>query len=66
LIDRQAACQMLGNISATTAQRLERQGKLTPRKLSGTPLGRTYYSRAEVVALAEAKMPRALTIKEAR
>jgi len=53
LVERAEACRMLGGISTATAIRLEAAGKLTPRKLFGAPLGKTFYAHKEVVALAK-------------
>jgi hypothetical protein len=51
LIPRREACRLL-NISVSMALRLEGLGKLDPVKLGG-PLGRTHYTRVQVLSLAQ-------------
>lgn len=53
LIERTEAAKVLGNCSISTLIRLETAGKLTPHKLAGSPLGKTFYEHTEVVALSK-------------
>jgi hypothetical protein len=53
LYSRNQVCRMLGGVHPATVVRLEEAGKLHPVKLNPGKLGRVYYRRAEVVALAE-------------
>jgi len=46
--------RMLGGISYPTVIRLELAGKLSPVKLKPGKLGKTFYRRADVMALVEA------------
>jgi hypothetical protein len=55
LIPRDEAARLLGGISVTTCLRLERAGRLHPRKLLGSPGGRVFYERDEIMALAEGR-----------
>jgi hypothetical protein len=59
LIERTEAAKVLGNCSISTLIRLETAGKLTPHKLAGSPLGKTFYEHTEVVALSKGAMMRA-------
>ena len=54
LYDRHAAKRLLGNVSLSTLIRLERAGRLQPRKLAGSAAGKTYYSAADIDAVAGA------------
>ena len=51
LLNRNQVAKILG-ISFTSIHRLEASGQLKPRKLiAGSPQGRTFYRRADVMAL---------------
>jgi hypothetical protein len=53
LFSRSQVCRMLGGVHKATVIRLEQAGKLPPVKLTKDDQGRTYYRRADVLALAE-------------
>ena len=54
LFTREQVMRMLGGISYPTVIRLELAGKLSPVKLKPGKLGKTFYRRADVMALVEA------------
>lgn len=51
LVSRAQVCRMLGGVHKTTVIRLEKAGKLQPKKLSDDPSGTVYYRREQVMAL---------------
>jgi hypothetical protein len=53
LFSRSQVCRLLGGVHVATVIRLEQSGKLPPVKLTPADQGRTYYRRADVMALAE-------------
>jgi hypothetical protein len=53
LFTREQVMRMLGGISYPTVIRLEVAGKLPPVKLKPGKLGKTFYRRADVMALVE-------------
>lgn len=54
LVSRKQAAEMLGGLSVWTLMYHERQGRLTPVRLSGKARGQVYYDRLELEAFVEA------------
>ena len=53
LFSRKQVCRMLGGVHPATVVRLEKAGKLRPKKLTADPSSVVYYPRADVMALIE-------------
>ena len=53
LYSRAQVQEMLGGVSIMTLIRLEKDGKLTPRRLTGKRTGQVFYKAAEIEALVE-------------
>jgi hypothetical protein len=53
LYSRAQVCHLLGGIHVATVIRLEQSGKLPPVKLTPADQGKTYYRRADVMALVQ-------------
>ena len=66
LYSRVQTREVLGGISNTSLQGLEKQGVLTPVRLTGKALGNVFYRAEQVHALAEGATPTPVELPKPR